>query len=36
MKQLDRLLTGPFALKNNSKKVGKRLGSEPKNAYLYV
>jgi hypothetical protein len=34
MKQLDRLLTGPFALKNSLKKVGKRLGSEHKNAYL--
>jgi len=34
MKQLDRQLTGPFALKNNSNKVAKRLGSEHKNAYL--
>jgi hypothetical protein len=34
MKQLDRQLTGPFALKNNSKKVSKRLGSYIENAYL--
>ena len=34
MKQLDRLLTGPFALKNSSNKVGKKVGSGNKNAYL--
>jgi hypothetical protein len=35
MKQLDRLLTGPFALKNNSNKVGKKVGSGVNIPYLY-